>query len=167
MRVIGTVNTMKLTIDQLAQRATKKRNNRTRRELPLLAAIDAIPVEWLTTEDAQKTRIERQHKGSEEWFKEFDRRRAEERLLAERLKAEVRELVDDEERFGELVRGMRHIEHCGPEYHLDYWRRTLARLDPKYCPHYKNDHQVCRILEHDICPVCLVDLTNRKAGKND
>lgn len=152
---------MKLTIDQLAQRATKKRNNRLRKELPLLAPAlqpGGQLESWLTNEEMQKARIERQHQEAEAWWEQFKKDEAERRYLAERIKAEVRELVDDEERFEELVLGMRHIEHCGPEYHLDYWRRQLARLDPKYCVHFKNGHQVSRALGHSICPVCLANL---------
>lgn len=156
---------MPLTIDQLAQRATKKRNNKLRKELPLLATAlqpGGQLESWLTTEEAQKERIERQHQNFNEWWKQFENQQEENRMLAERMKAEVRELVDDEERFGVLVRGMRHIEHCGAEYHLDYWHRVLARLDPKYCPHYQNGHQVSRALGHDTCPVCGASLGNKQ-----
>jgi len=146
----------KMTLDQVAQRVTKAKNNRVAKDLPLLAATGTIPPELLTDEDRERERIERQRAGFAVWWKEFEKRQDEDRRLAERCQAECHELVS-EERYEELVNGMKHIAHCGPEYHLDYWRRQLARLDPKYCPHFKDGHAVVKAMGHDQCPVCLVE----------
>lgn len=111
-----------LTIEQLAARAAKKRNNRMRRELPLLAAMDAIPGDWLTTEDAQKARIERQRANFKDWWTAFEEAEKQRALLAERCKAECHELAS-EEQFEEMVRDARHTQHLSPVYALDYWSR--------------------------------------------
>lgn len=154
-------------IEKRSKIAAKKRNNRTRRELPLLAAQDAIPAEMLTTPDAQRERLEHQIDQNVAYFaklKQFDEQCAAE---AERLREFCRSYLD-RDGFTVLEARARYTEHLGSVYRLDFWSREAARLEPSLCPHAKNDHEVCRALGHDRCPVCLsaVELADRADDKS-
>ena len=154
-------------IEKRSQIAAKKRNNRTRRELPLLAAQDAIPADMLTTPDAQRERLERQADSNEAYFarlKQFDNECA---LEAVRLREFCRSHLDADG-FAALESHARYTEHLGSVYQVDFWSREAARLEPSLCPHAKNDHEVCRALGHDRCPVCLsaVELADRADDKS-
>lgn len=145
-------------IDKRSQLATNRRNNRTRRELPLLAAQDAIPADMLTTADAQAVRLERQAESNEAYFarlKQFDSECAAE---AERLREFCRSYLDSEG-FAALEARARYADHLGSVYRLDFWSREAARLEPSLCPHAKDDHEVCKALGHDRCPICLSAVT--------
>jgi hypothetical protein len=136
-----------------AARAAKKRNNRTRRALPLLDAQSAIPADWLTTPDAQLIRIERQlawNDGYWERFQQAERERAEE---ATRLREIARSLVSPEA-YAELEQNARYFDGYSPVYALDYWHNALAKINPVYCPHYATDHYVSRLSGDDHCPIC-------------
>lgn len=140
-------------IEKRARVAAKRRNNRTRRELPLLDAQNAIPADMLTTPDAQAVRLEKQAESNEAYFaklKLFDEQCA---VEAERLREFCRSYLD-RDGFMVLVSRARYTEHMGSVYRLDFWSREAARLEPSLCPHAKNDHEVCRALEHDRCPIC-------------
>lgn len=141
-------------LDKSAARAVKRRNNRTRRELPLLAAADAIPEDMLTSETVQKERIARQRKAFEVWWADFERRREEYRQLALRYRAECQELVD-EETFAQLD-AHQPAAHLDPVYSLDYWHRQAAKIDPRYCPMLKDGHINVRWFEPRPCPICGV-----------
>lgn len=140
-------------LSRRSQMAAKRRNNRTRRELPLLAAQDAIPADLLTTPEAQAVRLEKQAKSNEAYFaklKQFDEDCAAE---AERLRAFCQSYLD-RDGFMVLSARARYVERLGSVYRLDFWSREASRLEPSLCPHAKNDHVICRVLGHDRCPIC-------------
>lgn len=140
-------------LNRRSQIAANRRNNRTKRELPLLAAQDAIPADMLTTPDAQAIRLENQAKSNEAYFarlKQFD---ADCAIEAERLREFCRSYLD-RNGFVALEARARYTEHLGSVYRLDFWSREASRLEPSLCPHAKNDHVICRAIGHDRCPIC-------------
>lgn len=138
-------------INAIAKRAATKRNNKTKRELPLLAAMDAIPNDWLTTPDEQQARIERQHAESAAKFQEMERDDDERAIQAARFKSIVQSLLS-EDQFANVERSAQHIAHLPAVYALDYWRGVLAKIDPQYCPHAQNGHAIFR--DGRKCPIC-------------
>lgn len=154
-------------IEKRSQIAAKKRNNRTRRELPLLAAQDAIPADMLTTPDAQRERLERIANylvGYRAGLDAFDQDCA---ARAATLREFCR-LHLDADGFAALEARTQCIRNYDAVYQVDFWSREAARLEPSLCPHAKNDHEVCRALGHDRCPVCLsaVELADRADDKS-
>lgn len=140
-------------LNRRSQVAANRRNNRTKRELPLLAAQDAIPGDMLTSVDAQLERLERQTVANEAYFarlKQFDIECAAE---AERLREFCRAYLD-RDGFAALESRARYTERLGAVYRLDFWSREASRLEPGLCPHAKDDHAICQALGHDKCPIC-------------
>ena len=115
-------------LQQIAKRAATKRNNRVKRELPLLAATDAIPAEFFTTQEEQQARIEKQRDQFEVWWeglKELDQdflRRA----------AAYREAISKLVTAGELAaldeQADRPWRKRNPTYLADFWHCRLHDL---------------------------------------
>lgn len=139
-----------------AARAAKKRNNKTRRALPLLDAQNAIPADWMTTPEVQLTRIERQLAWNDGYWERFQQAEQQRAADAARLREITREKVTPKA-FEALEYEARFTAHLSPVYALDYWRRTLARLDPSYCPHVERKHAWMN-LTYDHCPICGIEL---------
>lgn len=157
---------MPLDLQTRAARAAKKRNNKTRRALPLLDAQNAIPADWLTTPAVQLTRIERQSAWNVDYFARLaqaEHQRAEE---AARLREITRSLVSPEA-FADLEHGANYFSDYSPVYALDYWHNALAKINPVYCPHYQTDHYVSRIWRDDHCPICGMRLETPEQPESD
>lgn len=151
-----------MNIEERSLLAANRRNNRTQRELPLLTAQGAIPTDMLTTPAAQQERLERQESVNDAYFARLRQFNEECEIEAQRLREFCRSHLD-RDGFSVLETRARYTEHLEPVYRLDYWSRAAARLEPSLCPHAKNDHEVCRILEHECCPICGVILEISKA----
>jgi len=149
----------KLTDDQLAQRAATKRNNRLRKSMPLFAELlteTGSMAGWLTTPDAQKDRIRRQHGEFQEHWKKLeqvyfgfkergDRRRA---IVAKHVDADTLDALDKyyQRLFGNL----------DSQYWADYWWEKLVKYVPavaqKQCPNMKLHSSFSNW--HEECPTC-------------
>lgn len=138
-------------INAIAKRAAAKRNNRIKRELPLLDAMDAIPSDWLTTQAEQQARIERQHAEANAKFEEMKRDDEARGIQAARFRSIVQGLLS-EEQFSIAEKSAQHTAHLPAVYALDYWRGVLAKIDPQYCPHAKDGHAIFR--DGRKCPIC-------------
>ncbi len=136
-----------------SQIAAKRRNNRTRRELPLLAAQDAIPADMLTTPEAQAVRLEHIADFLVGYRTGLDAFDAECEVKATAMREFCRTHLDDAG-FAALEARSRYTLHLGAVYRLDFWHHEAARLEPSLCPHAKNNHEVCRALDHEHCPIC-------------
>jgi len=140
-------------LNKRSQMAAKRRNNRTRRELPLLAAQEAIPADMLTTPEQQAQRLEHIADylvGYRAGLDAFDQECEEK---ATRMREFCRSYLD-REGFAALEARARYTDHAGPVYRSDFWGREAARLEPSLCPHAADDHAICRALEHERCPIC-------------
>lgn len=143
---------MPLDLQTRSARAAKMRNKRTRRDLPLLDAQNAIPADWLTTPEAQQDRLERQTIFNEEYFARIRDMDEFFRQKGERCRELCRNYLDVDG-FAVLEAGARFIAQSPPVYAADYWGNKLAALDPAFCPHAENDHIIFRV-SGDKCPIC-------------
>lgn len=124
-----------LTIEQRAQRAAKRRNNKTARDLPLLAAMDAIPADMLTTVEEQAARIEKWDRFNEVYGEKLEQheRETSERALTLReefrkiASAEMFEQMDHEYNLC-LIRWPAYQQAC---YRADYWWCRIREIDPQ------------------------------------
>jgi hypothetical protein len=144
-------------IEKVAERKAKMRNNKVKAEAPLLAATGAIPDDWLTTPAQEQARTIRQRREAAERLDWLQDETAKEELRAADLRERVRGMVDAET-FAGYEQKVSAFKNNGAAYRLDFWHRTLARLDPTECPHYPDDHRVSKILGSKNCPVCLVEI---------
>lgn len=140
-----------LSVAQVAERATAKRNNQVVNRLPLLATTGTIPEEWLTTTEQARQRLQGIRDRLPAWKAERQEQLAGELAKAAAIQEEVRQLVTDDQ-YQALLAKAAYTEGRGPEHKLDYWNRALARLDPARCPHASNNHTIFRTSE--TCPLC-------------
>lgn len=112
-------------IQQIAKRAATKRNNKTAKELPLLALTGTIPSEFLTTSDEQQARIESQRADFEIWWaglleldRDFLRR-------AEQYRAELAGMITLAELIALDIAANQPWRKRIPVYLADFWHCRL------------------------------------------
>ena len=69
---------MKMTLDQRAKRATTRKNNKVKKDLPLFFSSDQTPPTvdtWKTTQEAEKQRLAAHDDKFAIWWQEFEARR--------------------------------------------------------------------------------------------
>ena len=125
---------MKLTLDQRAARITTKRNNQTKRALPLLAATNSIPAEMLTSQEEQRVRLIRMGVKMDEYFKRLEAYNQQTALRAEHLRQVVSEIMPADQfsrvdaLFQQRLETWRAYQQ--PAYRADFWWCQLKEIDP-------------------------------------
>ena len=126
---------MKLDLDTRARRATSRKNNKTRRDLPLLDATGTIPDEWITDEDEQRQRLYRLDVA---WYwkhRDLKRLGVWNASLAGRWREAAKRFYTPEE-MAELDK-RRTILPRDPVYAAGFWRQRLREAGGyKYEPLY-------------------------------
>jgi len=125
----------KMSLEEVGRRAATKRNNRARREMPLLAATGTIPDEMLTTPEAEQTRIIRQREQWDLHRQWMGKKDVEMDERARRMREVMMGLVD-EVKFEEMDRKFRRlVEHWGAfksaAYRADYWWTLMRKIAPE------------------------------------
>ena len=145
----------RLSLNQRAKRAAKMRNKRTHLELPLLDPV-LEGAGFLTTEDEQRERLEKQEQENDRYFARIDAsgeiflERASERrsIIADRVDAETLSLLD--------LGAAKSWLTGHPARMADYWWQRLKQYAPDVAQekcHLKEMHNMYGRW-HEFCPGC-------------
>lgn len=118
-------------IDQLAHRAAARRNNKLRREYPLLAQLlqeEGQLSTWLTTPEEQRARIERQHRQADEMLAHLDNLNE----WFKRQALEIRSIVAQHVTPAQIAEWEEYAYHTYPSgdavYLKEFWFAKLVEV---------------------------------------
>lgn len=114
---------MRLDMDARTRRAVSRRNNQTRRDLPLFDAMDAIPNDWLTDEAEQRERLYRQEARARVYLRDLHRLRIWHASLAARWRECAKRWYTPEQIAALDARRARLPRD--PVYAAEFWRHRL------------------------------------------
>lgn len=109
--------------DARVRLAVTRKNNKVRRDLPLLAEADAIPDDWLTDEEQQRERLYRLDARTVRHLRELDRLRIWHASLAARWREAAKRFYSPEQIAALDARRARLPRD--PMYAADFWRHRL------------------------------------------